>query len=133
MLQITTFDAAYSSSNRLPFSSYELQFTSQWLKKCQTKNRDLRLGFLNSDYEQGDNEALMNDGIFAICSPRMLDTGFVFFKCNAGKGFFGNQKAVYSSFIHDPFENTLMVGAIFKRWELALTSIGNVYRGAGFI
>lgn len=132
MLQRTTLDAAYSSCIRLPFSTYELQFTLEWLKRCRAKNRDLQLGFLNSEYERGDTEEFMNDGVFVICSPHMLETGFVFFKCNAGKGIFGNQKAVYSSFIHDPHDNLLTVGAIFKRWEIALSSIGNVYRGSGF-
>lgn len=130
MLQKTTLANALASSNRVPFSSYELNFTADWMLRYRTKYPGLQLGFLNSDYEPGENEELMSQGVFAICS-HPLDAGFVFFKCNAGRGIFGNQKSVYPSFIHDPLDGTLSVGAIFKRWEIALTSIGNIYRGVG--
>ena len=80
-----------------------------------------------------DAQRLLGVGrVFALCSPSQLNMNFLFLKCDGGRSFFGRHKAVYPSFVGSHRDDGWIVGPTFKSYGLAITSIGNAYRGNGF-
>lgn len=126
------FEDILKTSSRLPFDERELKMLVSFTKKCLSRGHDLRLGSGKTPASVNDFIEGTNDGLCFSFSPGKLQTRFLFVKCSAGRGFFGGQKATYGSYLQSFGEDKWGIGPIFKSWSVAITSIGNVYRGNGF-
>ncbi|WP_429224186.1 hypothetical protein [Inquilinus ginsengisoli] len=115
------------TTSRLPFTAFEVKILIEAMENGRSKGRDLALHpvYVNNF------EEVVSEGVIALSSPLQLQRDFVFVKVNAGRGFFGRQKAGYASFIGSVMGDEFTPGAVFKSWMVAATSIGNVYRGMG--
>lgn len=121
------------STRRVPFTENEIEALSIFLGKTKAASLDLWPDF--DVYDEGD--PIMKTGkvgYIVLASKLMLQTRFVFVKCDAGKGFFGGQKAVYNSYLASaPSYDQYTAGATFKHWVVGLTSINNIYRELGYL
>ena len=126
-----TLDDILRTSLRLPFEEGELQFLVSFAKKCHGRGHDLRLGDRDNHTNVDSFVDATKDGLCFSYSQSMLQTKFLFVKCSAGRGLLGGQKAAYGSYLQSFGEETWGIGPVFKSWSIAVTSIGNVYRGNG--
>ena len=113
---------------RLPYTQTEVEIAAQAARVRREKGDDLILG---DGFVITDGPSLFKaakDGAIFFCSPHILSCAFLFVKCNAGKGLFGRQHAVFASFIGDPRSDEWVAGTAFKSWGLAVTSTGNIFR-----
>jgi hypothetical protein len=127
---VTTLANALTTTSRIPFSEFEVKFTIEFLRISLSKGRDLQLGLLRDPLRHGEIESILKDGIFLIFS-RALEHDFVFLKCDGGRNFWGRQKSVFATYVGSEADGELVVGATFTNWALALSSVGNVFRGYG--
>jgi len=117
---------------RIPFTGNEIEQSLVVLQQGQAKGRDYYCGAAGIPFSASDIEEARRDGLVFISSPVQLEQDFLFVKCDGGRSIFGNQKAVFKSYVGSPGHDEWMVGTTFTRWLMALTSIGNVYRGCGY-
>ncbi|WP_333815806.1 hypothetical protein [Tabrizicola sp.] len=122
-----------SGSRRIPFTENEVRTAMEAVKVRRGKGADLSIGHpMFSEGGAGVIEAAQ-DGMLFFFSPHQLKTAFLFLKLDAGRGLFGGQKAVFASYVASDLDaDEWDVGVVFKMWGIAVTSIGNVYRGNGF-
>lgn len=119
------------TTSRLPFSKGETELMAEVLKRGRAKGRDYYFGTVAEPFRAADIESSLNDGLAVIASPSQLRQDFLFVKCDGGRSIFGSQKAVFKSFIGEASLDEWTVGTTFSKWVLAITGIGNVYRGSG--
>jgi hypothetical protein len=120
-------------SRLIPFSSTELRAAIEAVKVRRKKGSDLSVGHPVMNVNGSGVLEGANNGILFFHSPQQLQVAFLFVKLDAGRGLLGGQKAVFGSYISaDLHEDDWGVGPVFKMWGIAVTSMGNVYRGNGF-
>lgn len=116
------------TTSRLSFSESEIRLLIDVTKKRHKQGHDLQLGDGLMMTGVADFMSAAGDGLCFLHSPNQLGIRFLFAKCNAGRGLLGGQKAVFNSYIQDSDEEAWTIGATFKVWGIAATSIGNLYR-----
>lgn len=122
-----------SGSRRISFTENEVRIAMEAVKVRRGKGSDLSIG--HPKYSEGGAGVIRaaQDGMMFFYSPHQLMTGFLFVKLDAGRGLFGGQKAVFASYVASDLETDEWdVGVVFKMWGIAVTSMGNVYRGNGY-
>ena len=125
-------DDILKTTVRLPFTDQELKIFIDATKRRHSNGHDLRFGDGVLLTDKNEFLAATKDGLCFSFSPKQLEVRFLFVKCDGGKGLWGGQKAVYNSYLQHFHEDTWAIGAVFKLWAIAATSIGNVYRGNNF-
>lgn len=128
-----TLERITSGSRLIPFTEHELRAAMENVKLRRSKGTDLSIGHPRFCPDAQSTVDAANEGIIFLHSPVLLETCFAFTKADAGRGFFGGQKAVFPTYVSDDlYLDSWTPGSTFKSWVIALTSIGNVYRGNGF-
>lgn len=119
------------TTNRLPFGDYERHCMTAFIEKSRQLGRDICIGTEAIGTTAEERVDLFRNGVLILSSPTILRTAFMFTKQDAGRSFFGRQKAAYTSYVGDVDRDSWMVGSVFRNWNFALTSVGNVYRAKG--
>ncbi|NKM65331.1 hypothetical protein GFL58_30920 [Rhizobium leguminosarum bv. viciae] len=118
---------------RIPFTKTELEMAIGHVKDRRAKGHDLHTGHPTIASRGKDMVEAAEEGCFFYHSPEQLNAAWLFVKLNAGKGLLGGQKSVYASyFATDLLSDSWTAGPVFKMWAMAITSIGNIYRGYGY-
>jgi hypothetical protein len=120
------------TTNRLPFNRVEMDVAISAVDRRRQQRHDLVIGDQIMVLDAKTMVEAAHEGFILFSSRVQLTSVFLFAKCNAGKGLFGGQKAVYVSYIRNLDQEAWQIGTTFKSWPIAVTSIGNVYRGNGF-
>lgn len=119
-------------SNSIPFSDKEMEVAVHAVKTRRSKNHDLAFGHPDMAMDTAAVKNLADSGVLLFYSQFQLKQGFMFTKLNAGRSFFGKQKAVYACYLEAELNSNEWTQAlVFKSWHIAATSMGNVYRGNG--
>jgi len=123
----------HESFSPIPFEKKEVQGAMTWVKKNLDRGNDLIIGHPVSGVVGDEVLSAANRGYFFMTSHIQLNASFLYLKLNAGTSLFGRQKAVYACFHEGPVgDGAWAPGPIYKSWLIAVTSIGNVYRGGGY-
>ncbi|MCJ7995244.1 hypothetical protein J5N58_12235 [Rhizobium cremeum] len=131
MSKTLTIEQIDQSTNRLPFSEKEIFTLIEFVKLSRKKGRDLQTGARNlAATAEHVLQLAQEEGIIAINSA-ILGMEVLFAKVDAGRSFFGGQKAAYISYVNTG-DDEWAVGTTFNSWPIAVTSIGNIYRGMGY-
>ena len=128
MISECTLDEILKTTSRLSYSQSEVRFLVDAVKTRHKKGHDLQLGDGLSMPGVPDFLTAAENGLCFLHSPKQLETRFLFVKCNAGRGLLGGQKSIFNSYIQNFGDEKWSVGAAFKVWAIAATSIGNLYR-----
>jgi hypothetical protein len=123
-----TLEEIVNTTSRLAFNQSEIRLLVDVTKKRHKQGHDLQLGDGLHMTGVPDFLAAAENGLCFLHSAKQLETRFLFVKCNAGRGLLGGQKAIFNSYIQDLREEKWAVGAAFKVWGFAATSVGNLYR-----
>lgn len=130
---LLTYQAIIEQSNAIPFSDKEMQAAIFAVKTRRSKKHDLAFGHPNIAMDGAAVKRVADVGVLLFYSQIQLLQGFMFVKLNAGRSLFGRQKAVYACYLEAELGSDEWTQAlIFKSWNIAITSMGNVYRGNGF-
>lgn len=132
MQGIMSFAEIVRATTRVAFNDNDLTVVSSVLKQGKDKGRDLAIGAPGIAESRQEVIELANKGIMVFTSQHQLQSSFLFTKNDAGRSFFGRQKAVYTSHVNGFNDDEWAVGSVFKMWTIAMTSIGNVYRHQGY-
>lgn len=129
-MKMLSLDQIDQSTNRLPFTDDEMRFLVSFIKSSWKKGRDVRLDPTLMGTRGDEIFSIASDG-FIVINSAALDLKLLFAKVDAGKGLFGGQKAAFISYLCSLSEMDWTIGTTFKSWPIAVTSIGNIYRGTG--
>ncbi|TIX44111.1 MAG: hypothetical protein E5W97_02615 [Mesorhizobium sp.] len=132
MQGFVSFDDIVRTSTRIAFTENDLTVAASVLKAGREKDRDLVMGATGIAANGQEFLDLANRGIVVFTSRHQLNASFLFTKNDAGRSLFGSQKAVYTAYVNSFDDDEWAVGSVFKMWTMAMTSIGNVYRGNGY-
>lgn len=122
-----------AGSRSIPFTENEVRVAMDAVKVRRSKGADLCIGHPEFCESNADIFDAAQAGMMFFHSPHQLKGAFLFVKLDAGRGLLGGQKAVFASHVGSAIEaDEWEVGTTFKMWGIAITSIGNVYRGYGF-
>jgi hypothetical protein len=132
MHSMVSFADIVRTTNRLAFSKADLEVTASVLQAGRARGRDLTFGAPGIATTGDAVLELAGQGIVVVTSQEQLESSFLFTKNDAGRGFFGGQKAVYTVYVNASNDDEWAVGSVFKMWTIAMTSIGNIYRHNGF-
>lgn len=122
----TSFENIFTSSRRIPLTSFERQVLLGYLETAIRNGLDIKLDASSEDQV----EEMLSDGVILLKSE-LLDRSFLLVKIDAGRGFFGAQKAHVLTFIGDSYKDEFQAGPSLKSIAVALTSINNIFRGVG--
>lgn len=122
----TSFENIFTSSRRIPLTSFERQVLSAYLETAIRNGLDIKLDISSEDQV----EEMLSDGAILLKS-QLLDRSFLLVKIDAGRGFFGAQKTHILTFIGDSYKDEFQAGPSLKSIAVALTSINNIFRGVG--
>lgn len=126
-------DRILAALSPIAFEEKEIRFALESVKTRYRKGSDLRFGHPHCASTVEELTRSYNAGLLFMFSQYQLQSGFLFVKLGAGKSLFGWQKAVYASYLESELgSNEWSAGPVFKIWALAVTSLGNIYRGNGF-
>ncbi|MEI9426843.1 hypothetical protein [Mesorhizobium sp. Cs1299R1N3] len=132
MQGFVSLDDIIRTSTRISFTENDLTVATSVLKAGREKGRDLVMGASGIAANGQEFLELASKGIVVFTSRHQLNASFLFTKNDAGRSLFGNQKAVYTAYVNSFDDDEWAVGSVFKMWTMAMTSIGNVYRGNGY-
>jgi len=118
-----TLEAALSTTRRVPYDERDFSMLRAYKDSVKGTNRDLVLhhsmgGVLQQAAESG----------YLLFSCPFLETDFVFFKLDAGRGLFGGQKSRFMSYVGTIDLDELMPGTTFGSFAAALASLNNIHR-----
>lgn len=128
-----TLEKLLDTVSPIPFDESEVRLALESVKTRYKKGSDLRFGHPRVANTPAELERFYQGGLLFLFSQSQLESGFLFVKLSAGKSLFGRQKAVYASYLESELgSGEWVAGPVFKMWAIAVTSLGNLYRGNGF-
>ena len=122
----TNLENIFTSSRRVPLTSFERQVLSTYLETAIRNGLDIKLDITAEDQVEG----MLSDGAILLKSG-LLERSFLLVKIDAGRGFFGAQKTHVLTFIGHSYKDEFQAGPSLKSIAVALTSINNIFRGVG--
>lgn len=124
----TSFAKILEATNRIPFTNHDGAELLSYLKAAGRNGLDI----LVHPIMKGTIQESFDEGIIVLTSAA-LERDFVVIKIDGGHGFFGKQKANFMFYVGRVESDELMPGATFRSFARAITSINNIYRGAGLL
>lgn len=124
----TSFAKILEATNRIPFTNRDGAELLAYLKSAAKNGLDISV----HPIMKGSIQENFGEGVIVLTSAA-LDADFVVIKVDGGHGFFGGQKSNFMFYVGRVESDELMPGATFRSFARAITSINNIYRGAGLL